>query len=97
MTGRKGASCAGQNGYEDITAGAQVVVQDNSDKTVGLGQLDGGVMSDRVSSVDAQCVFAFSVSDVPAAGNIFSIEVAHRGQVKFKRANADSVSLTLGP
>lgn len=89
----KGKPCSGSDGYDDIQAGAQVVVRDGDGTSVGLGSLGPGVSDKRFS---VYCVFPFEVPDIPSGGGIYSVEVAHRGQVEFQEADADRLQLTLG-
>lgn len=86
----KDGLCAGDSGYGDIDAGADVVILDSHDEKVGLGTLGQG----RGDGDD--CVFRFSVHDVKSDDSIFSVEVTHRGDVPFKRADAGRLALTLG-
>jgi hypothetical protein len=86
-----GADCQSNLDYTDVRAGAQVVVRDADGKDVGLGQLGSGKF-DNASS----CLVPFEVDDVPTGSNIYSVEVAHRGEVKFNRSDAAHLSITLG-
>lgn len=98
LNGTKGEECWGEDGYDDIAGGAQVVIRDSDGTKVGLGELDTGALtedSDRFYA--APCLFPFAVTDVPAgddAGAVYSVEVAHRGEVSFSLG--DMVELTLG-
>ena len=48
-------------------------------------------------SGDAVCSFHISITDVPVSGDIYSIEVADRGEISFTQEEAkDSINLTLG-
>lgn len=85
-----GQPCEGDLGYSDVTAGADVVVRNSKGDEVGLGELGTG------KAHDGACVFRFTVRDVKGSGNIFSVEIGHRGEVSFKRPEAGSVALTLG-
>lgn len=93
--GRAGEECWGEQGYEDMAAGAQVVIRDSRDEQVGLGRLEAGSLAQPWRQGPA-CTFPFEVSGVPASGELYTVEVARRGTVTFKRAEADAVSLTLG-
>lgn len=93
--GHKGAGCTGQNGFDDIASGAQVVVRDDKGKTVGVSQLEPGAMATGLYAPDAHCTFNFTVPDIDSKADFLSVEVAHRGQVQFKRADAGSVVVTL--
>jgi hypothetical protein len=76
-------------GYSDISDGAQVAVADSTGKTLALGELSGGTYGpDGI-------VFSFHVDDVPDA-DIYSIEVTHRGAVKFSRKQLESDDWTVG-
>ena len=85
------SKCSGSLGYDDIAAGAQVVIADSDGKTVALGQLnDGFVASDS-------CIFTFVVRDVPKGNRFYSVEVSHRGGVQFSEAQLrEPLLMTLG-
>lgn len=83
------APCEGDSGYSDISQGTDVVVRDSNNKRVGLGRLGVG------HGAGDTCVFTFHVN-VDNPDDLLSVEVAHRGDVSFKRAEATSVALTLG-
>ena len=91
VIGDGGDGCLGSGGYDDMRAGAPVVVFDDAGKKVGIGELEVGQASSTV-----RCVFNFTVPEVPAGGKIYSIEVSHRGEIPFKPAQAKKLSLTLG-
>ena len=79
-----GDPCAGTEGYGDIAEGTAVVVRNASNKKVGLGQLGPGER-EALTEIDRPdeagwCVFPLSVKDVPASGNIYSIEVGNVGK-----------------
>lgn len=98
--GEEGETCAGNGGYSDIAPDAQVKVSDDAGKVIALGQLDQGITrksSDWGYGGTNQCVFTFSVREVPAgSGSIYGVEVTHRGVTQFTRDQADQVALTLG-
>ena len=81
-----------------------VVVRDSSGKTVGLGSLGAAVYATDPNGptspkgpLSADCVFPFSVPDVPAGDSFYSIEVGNNGQVNFSQQDvAVPVHLTLG-
>lgn len=93
---RKGAGCVGQNGYEDIQTGAQVVIRDEAGKTVGIGKLDAGTMATGLYATNAHCTFNFTISDIDSTADFLSVEVAKRGQIQFDRDQAQALVLTLG-
>lgn len=86
-----GSTCIGIDGYDDMRSGASVVVYDSTGKKVAIGELDAGEVA-----TGSSCVFAFEVDDVPADGDIYSVEVANRGDVPFKRAEAQEITVSLG-
>lgn len=88
----EGDTCAGAGGYSDLTEGADIVIRDSDGKKIAIGELGAGSIPDE----GAGCDFKFKVDDVPDAGGIYSIEVSHRGEVSFKKADADGLVLTVG-
>lgn len=96
MHGRKGEECWGEQGYDDIRQGAQVVIRDSTGAKVALGALEQGTLTARSDPYySAPCEFPFTVDDVPVGkGGVFSVEVTHRGEVSFEQG--DALSLTLG-
>lgn len=88
----KGTLCHGSGGYDDIDEGASVTIYDNKDVKIATGSLGEGVAITPMA-----CMFEFTVKDVPVQEtDIYGVEVTHRGQVTFKRADADDIGLTLG-
>jgi hypothetical protein len=86
-----GEVCRTSGGYDDIKAGTQVTVTDAAGKVIALGDLDAGVSS------KTGCEFDFSVTGVPDGSDFYSVEVAHRGELRYTRADLNSpLSLTLG-
>lgn len=92
--------CGGTGGFSDIQEGVAVVVRNSNGKKVALGQLGPGVRDELTLTSDTSdsgyCVFPVEVTDIPAKGTIFSIEISHRGEIAFKKADADKLDLTLG-
>lgn len=88
--GALGAECVGQDGYDDIAAGTDVIVSDDGGKTLALTELGQG------HTDESGCRFPFTV-EVPRGYKIYGIEVSHRGVV---RQTADDmelgVAVTLG-
>lgn len=90
-----GRTCAGDGGYDDIRAGAQVVVTDADGGTVALGELSQGRMDGSVP--DATCQWRFTVADVPAGAGFYGVEVTHRGALQYTEQELRSpISLSLG-
>lgn len=83
--------CWGEEGYDDMSGGAQVVVRDNTGATVAVGQLDTGIKESSVV-----CRFDFSVEDVPSGSPAYSLEVTHRGEFSFTEEEASGIHLSLG-
>jgi hypothetical protein len=89
-----GDLCYGDGGYDDMQAGAQVIVADPDGTNVALGRLQPGTLESPY-----RCVFPFHVDDVPERGShaIFEVTVSDRGGVGFAREEmTDGVGLTLG-
>lgn len=90
-----GAPCQGDEGYDDISEGAQVVVRDESGTTIATGRLEPGAYS----RAEGDCIFEFSVVGVPEA-DFYSVEVSNRGELTYPRDELEaagwSVELTLG-
>ncbi|MFB9831814.1 hypothetical protein [Actinoallomurus acaciae] len=92
-----GKECQGDDGYDDIHAGTDVVVHDASGKTIATGRLEDGVGEQMVADVALRCRFDFTVHDVPPQ-KFHGIEVSHRGIVTFTSAQVakEPIELTLG-
>ncbi len=92
-----GSQCDGTNvtpgGYDDITSGGGVTVENGSGNVVATGQLGGGTVQ------NGSCVFPITVSNVPDS-SFYKIEVSHRGFVTFSKSQLESdgwnAGLTLG-
>lgn len=84
-------NCAGSDGYDDLKAGAEVVVSDSSGKTIAVGSVTDSAAHGAV------CLLTFEVAKVPSGKNFYGIEVTHRGVVKYseKEMKAGPV-LTIG-
>ncbi|MEV7263961.1 hypothetical protein AB0N38_10460 [Micromonospora aurantiaca] len=88
--------CWGARGYDDIKAGAQVVVTDSSGNTVALSHLDQGRREVPYGGLPA-CKFNFLVRDVPTGGGYYGVEIAHRGRVQYPEQQLfGALALTLG-
>jgi hypothetical protein len=90
-----GDSCSGQNGYDDISSGAEVVVEDEAGTTLATSQLVTG------SFDGVGCVFEFTVEDVGKA-TFYRVLIGRdsRGGLRYSHdelANQNwSVHLSLG-
>ena len=91
--------CAGRLEYDDVHAGAQVVVRGGGRHVVARGQLEDGKLR-GISAPNATCTFSFTVRDVPRA-DFYAIKVAKRGEVLISYAEATApgsrLLLELGP
>lgn len=101
-----GRQCWGSSGYDDIDAGADVTVTDESGTVIAVGALGPGeVVSFRAGNFltdfeDAvRCEFEFMINDVPDA-KFYGVEVSDRGELRYSRdeleANAWVIGLQLG-
>jgi hypothetical protein len=88
--GSGGGGCWGEDGFDDIGPSTQVVIRDSSERTIGVGTLDSGVLSN-----DVVCQYRFSVGNVPRGLGIYSVEVSHRGEIRFSEDQAQALAVTL--
>lgn len=90
-----GEPCSPGGGYDDISAGIQVVVRDESRTTLSTGNLSSG------RRVRDACEFSFSVSDVEDAA-FYEVTMGSdsRGGLQYSRDEMDengwTVALSLG-
>jgi hypothetical protein len=106
-----GNACLTEGGYADIRTGTQVTVKDAGGKVIAIGSLgpgtvraaqtlpkfnaEKGVVEDVSQAV--KCGFEFSVAGVPGGESFYSVEVAHRGDVRFSSADIGSpLEMSLG-
>lgn len=80
----------GANGYGDISEGAEVVISDDTGKTLAITQLGAGTVTQGLD-----CQFLFSAS-VPAGKRFYGVTVTHRGTVKEAESDLGDVALSLG-
>lgn len=89
-----GDSCQGTGGYSDITPGTQVVVEDDTGKTLATSAFGPGTYD------GTSCVFQFTFTDVPKAAFYRVQQNGNRGVLQYSYAemvsNNWSVHLTLG-
>lgn len=93
---KPGDECNGRDGFADVRQGAQVAVTDAAGKVVGLGALGAGAGSAVGNNTVTRCVFTLAVTNIPDGGEIYGIQVAHRGVVNFRRMDAVGMTLDLG-
>jgi hypothetical protein len=97
---RQGESCTPTDGYADLP-GAQIVVADDSGKTLATGEVSEGVFTetmevDGVTSTKGPCSFAFKVPNVPAGLAFYTVTVGRRGSQKVSGSEiAQPLALTL--
>jgi hypothetical protein len=89
-----GSDCQGSGGYSDIGPGASVTVRNEKGETIGTSNLGSG---EHISGFG--CTYDFTVDGVPNA-KFYRIEVSHRGEVEYSRAEIEAadwnVNLSLG-
>lgn len=68
-------------GYEDLKAGAEVVVTGTSHEVLAVTRLEGGELSGD------GCTFAFEV-EVPDS-DFYNVEVTHRGEISYSASDLD--------
>ena len=89
-----GDSCEGSGGYDDMNSGTQLVIEDQTGKTLSTASYGSGTYDGTA------CVFGFEFTDVPKAtfyrvqqsGNRGVLQYSYQDMVK----NHWGVSLTLG-
>ncbi len=86
-------------GYEDIHAGTQVIVTDQSGEIISLSKLTVGalVLNGDEPISEQPCSFLF-IATVPSGRTAYGIEVAHRGKVFYteKDLRSSAAVLNLG-
>lgn len=92
--GGQPGSCEGRDGYDDIRAGAQVTVKDENGTVIATGRLEGGQQVEVPSATLYICEFGFQV-DVPADKSFYAIEVSHRGEITYSRAEMEESAWTV--
>jgi len=95
---RAGESCTPSDGYDDLP-GAQVVVADDSGKTLATGEMSQGTFTETAKDLGVTkgpCSFAFSVPNVPAGLAFYTVSVGRRGSQKVSASEiAQPLDLTL--
>jgi hypothetical protein len=94
-----GGDCYTSDGYDDIREGAQLTVKDETGTVIAIGLLDPGHVGEmNVAHTTAlKCIFGFSADNVPEGKAFYIVEISHRGEMKYSRAQlSDSIALTLG-
>lgn len=88
-------TCRGTDGFDDIAAGADVVVTDQSGTTIATGALEDG--HGESSDGGTVCKFGFAVTGVPDDKTFYGVAVSYRGVVQFsaQQAKSNQVALSL--
>lgn len=85
--------CTGTGGYSDISEGAAVTVKDQDGRIIATSSLG------KSHATSTTCEFQFVITPLPRA-DFYSIEVSHRGEVTYSKADLQAqdwtVALTLG-
>lgn len=92
------APCKGEDGFSDINRGTAVSVLNSSGEKIAIGELNSGTTTEalmRMSETDG-CLFTFAVDDVPVDGDIYSVEISHRGGMDFTIEESENIALSLG-
>jgi hypothetical protein len=93
-----GQPCTAADDFNDISEGTQVVVADETGRTLALGELEAGRLdtTSGTTLLTADCGFGFSVPNVPDGHHFYKISVGRRGGQQYSRDQLDgSVHLTL--
>jgi hypothetical protein len=89
---------AAKTPFDDVKAGAQVVVTDSKGATLGIGRLGPGVALKPVSGDEASdCRFPFTVASVKSGGAFYGVKVAGQDAVQFAGGKLAAAQVTLGP
>lgn len=90
--------CLAAPGLDDIRAGADVVVQDSSGKTIALGQLEtGSLVGDAEHPNAGWCMFHFNVPNVPTDQQFYSVIVGSRKPKPLTREDLEgTIELQIG-
>jgi hypothetical protein len=87
--------CRGTGAYDDIKAGAEVTVKNESGKIIGTSQLT----DQPIRVPEDKCVLNFQVTSLPVADS-YSIAVGRRGEMTYSYADMQKanwmVALTVG-
>jgi hypothetical protein len=78
-------NCYGTGGYSDIQSGMSVTIKDGSGAIIATGDTGSGSKPKDSEYSEVQCVFSFSVENVPKA-DFYQIQVGRRGGLNFSFA-----------
>ncbi|WP_051727997.1 hypothetical protein [Nocardia brasiliensis] len=83
--------CEGSGGYSDIRQGTRVVLTNESGTTIGVSSLEKG------SKDGSDCMFLWTMLDVPATEKFYTLEIARRGELTYTRKDLElPLTTTLG-
>lgn len=94
-------SCHGFKSFDDLVAGATVVVTDATGKKVALGTLKEGTATGITKDPSlglaraSECDMPFEVSNIPGRAGPYGIEIADRGAITVTEKELGSVHLSL--
>lgn len=93
-----GGPCVADSGFDDIRDGGDVIVTDPSGKTIGLGNLEPGQLTqDTKDSLTGWCGYSFALNDVPTGFHFYGIKVGKRDVKQFTFADVSQpIVLQLG-
>lgn len=87
--------CSGMNGFDDMTAGAQMTISDATGKALVVGQLDAGRAFDITGDIAGSCRLTFSIPKVPSGVGPYGIKVTHRDAGHYAEADLRGQALEL--
>jgi len=94
---QEGLPCQGKGIYADIQSGTQVTVRNEADELIADARLSSGRLAE--SGLFGDCVFTFTVHDIPEAAS-YTIEVSDHGGLTYSAEELESldwkVAFTLG-
>lgn len=87
--------CYPARGYEDLAGSSDVTVYGADGTMLAVGNTEA---TGEVRNVQGfyKCVYRFSLADVPAQDNVYSVEVGRRGRINFNKAESNKLVLSLG-
>ncbi|MBF4613731.1 hypothetical protein [Curtobacterium sp. VKM Ac-1376] len=98
-----GNPCVPQAGYDDIAAGAQVVISDTDGETLAVGELRDGYLQDGPGGsafFQSVCEYPFIVSRIPQGEKFYAVHIGNtnRGERNYTQAQleAGEIALSIG-
>jgi hypothetical protein len=90
--------CEGRDGFDDVRAGAQVVITDAAGATVAVGHLRDGLASYAVAGdqvLATACKFLVAIEGVLAGKGFYGVAVTDRGSMAYDEAHLRDQALQL--